>query len=55
MPPQPFSPILNGIKLKIEKATKTTFTSCLLNLYRNGQDSNGWHADDEKVLGENPR
>jgi alkylated DNA repair dioxygenase AlkB len=40
--------------LKIEKATKTTFTSCLLNLYRNGQDSNGWHADDEKVLGENP-
>jgi alkylated DNA repair dioxygenase AlkB len=54
LPPQPFSPILNGIKLKIEKATKTTFTSCLLNLYRNGQDSNGWHADDEKVLGENP-
>tara|TARA_B100000497_G_scaffold16617_1_gene19415 strand:- start:69 stop:671 length:603 start_codon:yes stop_codon:yes gene_type:complete len=54
MPPQPFSPVLNALKLKIEKATKTTFTSCLLNLYRNGQDSNGWHADDEKELGENP-
>jgi alkylated DNA repair dioxygenase AlkB len=24
-------------------------------LYRNGQDSNGWHADDEKELGEFPK
>ena len=31
-----------------------TFSSCLLNLYRDGQDSNGWHADDEKELGKNP-
>jgi alkylated DNA repair dioxygenase AlkB len=23
-------------------------------LYRHGQDSNGWHADNEKELGENP-
>ena len=23
-------------------------------MYRNGQDSNGWHADDEKELGQNP-
>jgi len=30
------------------------FTSCLLNLYRDGKDSNGWHADDEKALGKNP-
>ena len=30
------------------------FTSCLVNLYRDGQDSNGWHADNEKELGENP-
>ena len=22
--------------------------------YRNGQDSNGWHSDNEKELGENP-
>ena len=26
----------------------------LLNLYRDGQDSNGWHADNEKELGKNP-
>jgi alkylated DNA repair dioxygenase AlkB len=23
-------------------------------LYRDGKDSNGWHADNEKELGENP-
>jgi alkylated DNA repair dioxygenase AlkB len=54
MKPQPFSPILNAVKLKIEKATKMTFSSCLLNLYRDGQDSNGWHSDNEKELGKNP-
>lgn len=54
MSPQPFTPVLNAIKLKIEKATEMTFSSCLSNLYRDGQDSNGWHADDEKELGENP-
>ena len=26
----------------------------LLNYYRNGDDSMGWHADDEKELGTNP-
>ena len=26
----------------------------MLNLYRNGKDSNGWHSDDEKALGNNP-
>ena len=54
MTPQPFSPLLNSIKTKIEAATDTQFSSCLLNLYRDGQDSNGWHADDEKELGHNP-
>ena len=54
MIPHKFTPILNSLKQKIETATKTTFTSCLLNLYRDGQDSNGWHADDEKELGINP-
>ena len=54
MTPQPFPPILNAVKTKIEAATQTQFSSCLLNLYRDGQDSNGWHADDEKELGINP-
>ena len=33
---------------------KKEFNSCLLNLYRDGNDSNGWHADNEKQLGKNP-
>lgn len=54
MHPTPFSPVLLEIKSKIEKTLNQTFTTCLLNLYRNGQDSNGWHADNEKELGINP-
>ncbi|MEL6671554.1 MAG: alpha-ketoglutarate-dependent dioxygenase AlkB [Bacteroidota bacterium] len=30
------------------------FNSVLLNLYRHGQDSMGWHQDDEKMLGPEP-
>lgn len=54
MHPIPFSDLLNGIKKKVEHECGEVFNSCLLNLYRNGQDSNGWHADDEKELGVNP-
>jgi alkylated DNA repair dioxygenase AlkB len=52
--PLPFSDELLHIKKNIEKHTTLKFTSCLANLYRNGKDSNGWHADDEKELGKNP-
>ncbi|GAA4816543.1 alpha-ketoglutarate-dependent dioxygenase AlkB [Litoribaculum gwangyangense] len=54
MIPHPFEGDLLKIKKRIEKETKINFTSCLANLYRDGKDSNGWHADDEKELGENP-
>lgn len=54
MYPKPFSPAILEIKSRVEKKINQTFTSCLLNLYRNGQDSNGWHADNEKELGTNP-
>lgn len=54
MQPHPFSERLLEIKTAIEKQTVEKFTTCLMNLYRDGQDSNGWHADDEKELGQNP-
>jgi len=54
MKPLPFTSLLKEIKDLIETITKETFTTVLLNLYRNGQDSNGWHSDDEKELGKNP-
>ena len=42
------------IKNRVEDIAKTKFTSVLLNYYRDGKDSMGWHADDEKELGKNP-
>ena len=52
--PLPWTGELLDIKQGIEPICKTTFNSVLLNYYRNGQDSMGWHADDEKELGRNP-
>lgn len=54
MKPHAFDKELQAIKSKIELLVNTKFTTCLLNLYRDGSDSNGWHADDEKELGINP-
>ncbi len=54
MHPHLFTPELLQIRNAIEKEVNTTFTTCLLNYYRDGKDSNGWHADDEKELGTNP-
>ena len=34
--------------------SNSKFNCVLLNLYRDGQDSNGWHSDNEKELGKNP-
>ena len=38
----------------VELKTGKKFNSALLNYYRNGKDSMGWHADDEPELGKNP-
>jgi alkylated DNA repair dioxygenase AlkB len=46
----PWTPTLLEIKTKIE-AVQGEFNYCLLNLYRNGQDSMGMHADDEPEMG----
>lgn len=55
MHPLEFTPELKELKALIEQLIfPIQFTSCLLNLYRNGKDSNGWHADNEPSLGRNP-
>lgn len=54
MHPHQFTDALLEIKERIETMLAKNFTTCLLNLYRDGQDSNGWHADNEKELGKNP-
>ncbi len=50
----PFTPTLLQIKNKIEEKVEEKFNAVLLNLYRDGNDSVGWHSDDEKELGNNP-
>ncbi|GAA4774661.1 MULTISPECIES: alpha-ketoglutarate-dependent dioxygenase AlkB family protein [Flavobacterium] len=54
MQPHQWSPLIMYIKNEVEKVCGENFTTVLLNLYRDGQDSNGWHADNEKELGRNP-
>ena len=54
LPGVDFSKSLSLIKTRIEQTSSTRFNSCLANLYRDGNDSNGWHSDDEKELGDEP-
>ena len=52
--PIPWCSTVRIIKRRIESICGHHFNSVLINLYRTGQDSNGWHSDDEPELGENP-
>jgi alkylated DNA repair dioxygenase AlkB len=54
MQPHYWNLTLQKIKSLVERITETNFTTVLLNSYRDGNDSNGWHADNEKELGKNP-
>jgi len=50
----PFFKELEELKKQVESISKLEFNAVLINLYRDGMDSNGWHADNEKELGEDP-
>ena len=52
--PLPFLPALSEIKQKLEQVLKLEFNSLLANLYRDQNDSVGWHSDNEEGLGPNP-
>lgn len=47
-------PCIAMIKKRIEEYSGYTFNAALLNLYRDGNDSMGWHQDNEPELGPNP-
>ncbi len=51
---QEWLPELTLVREHICKLTGAVFNSALLNLYRDGRDSVGWHSDDETVLGADP-
>jgi alkylated DNA repair dioxygenase AlkB len=52
--PVPWLPELIEIRNRIEPIAKVSFNRVLLNLYRHGRDSVGWHTDAEPELGKNP-
>lgn len=49
-----FPTYLDELRHKVQNLTGHQYNALLINYYRDGQDSNGWHADDEKTLGTNP-
>lgn len=54
MHPVAWSRSLAKIRDRLQLCTQNPFNSVLINYYRDGQDSNGWHSDDEPELGIDP-
>lgn len=54
MTPAPWTPTLDALRARVALAAQAPFNTALANLYRNGQDSVAWHADDEPELGPDP-
>ena len=52
--PVPWTAELQWTRARVEALTGQRYNSVLLNLYRDGRDGMGWHADDEPELGRNP-
>jgi len=52
--PEPWPTWLIPIRDSVSRAAGTNFNSVLCNHYRHGQDSMGWHSDDEPELGPDP-
>lgn len=50
----PYTDLLKQIQTKIEAAYGVKFNCVLANYYRDGNDSMGWHSDDEPSLGPDP-
>lgn len=52
--PLPWTDLLRELRRNVEDSTDAQFNSVLLNLYRDQNDSMGFHSDDEKELGNEP-
>ena len=52
--PHPWSTSLDALRQRVEAVCEARFNSVLANLYRDGNDSMGWHSDDEGELGSRP-
>jgi len=52
--PRPWSPTVGELRTRVVRETGIPFNHALLNRYRDGNDSMGFHADDEPELGDDP-
>lgn len=52
--PRPLSSELQALMERVSRAAGVEFNHVLLNFYRDGQDSMGWHRDNEPELGASP-
>ena len=52
--PLPWTPLLAQIRARVVETVGQALNGVLLNYYRDGDDSMGWHSDDEAELGSNP-
>jgi alkylated DNA repair dioxygenase AlkB len=52
--PRAWTDRLRKLRDRCSVESAVEFNSCLVNLYRDGRDSMGWHADDERELGSEP-
>lgn len=48
---EPWTDILLLMRARLERYLQQPFNSILINYYRNGHDSMGWHSDNEVELG----
>lgn len=52
--PEAMPELVDGVRRRVEAMTGERFNSVLCNLYRDGSDCVGWHADDEPIFGGDP-
>lgn len=52
--PAPMTALLAGLCEKVSSHIGTPLNSVLCNLYRHGHDGVGWHADNERIFGDDP-
>jgi alkylated DNA repair dioxygenase AlkB len=52
--PRPWTARMDALRARVGQACGGCFNSVLANLYRDGGDGMGWHADDEPELGPEP-
>ena len=54
MEPRPWLPEIAKLRSLVSQTSGQKFNCVLVNYYRDGNDSMGWHADDEPELGPDP-